>query len=117
MSWQCPYCRNANPDGTAKCGKCTAAMHPSAATQPVPVRPYVPPMGDPTAKEFIEAMNILRFYTLDSQICLEGDSLIASVMNGQEVVDVDEEKLSKLGWELKRRDGKPDYFRRGFTDH
>lgn len=74
-------------------------------------------MSDPTAKEFIDAMSVLRFYTLDSQICLEGDSLIASVVSDQPVVDVDEEKLAKLGWKLKRRDGKPEYFRREFTDH
>lgn len=74
-------------------------------------------MNDPTAKDFIEAMKILQFYTLDSQISLEGDSLVACVTAKVEVVDCDEEKLAKLGWTLKRRDGKPDYFRRPFADH
>lgn len=118
MSWQCPYCRNDNPDEMTKCGKCTAAMHPSAAAQPAPVRQYAydPPVGDPTAKEFIEAMKLLQFYTLDSQICLEDGSLIASVMTDQPIVDVDEKKLAKLGWKL-RTSGKDRYFWRTFADH
>lgn len=74
-------------------------------------------MSDPTAKDFIEAMKLLQFYTLDSQISLEGDSLVACVMNDLEVVDVDEEKLAKLGWKLTRRDGKPSHFSRPFADH
>jgi hypothetical protein len=74
-------------------------------------------MNDPTAQGFIDAMNILRFYTLDSQICLEGDALVASIMNNMEVVDCDEEKLEKLGWKLTRRDGKASHFVREFADH
>lgn len=74
-------------------------------------------MNDPTAKDFIEAMKVLQFYTLDSQISLEGEHLVACVVAKVEVVDVDEEKLSKLGWKLTRRDGRPSHFSRPFADH
>lgn len=74
-------------------------------------------MSDPTADGFIEAMKILRKYTLSSQICLEGDSLIASVMDGQTVSDDDKTTLLKLGWKLTVRDGKHSHFSCEFTDH
>jgi hypothetical protein len=74
-------------------------------------------MDDPTADEFVEAMQILKKYTLNSQISLEGECLIACIMNSIEVTNHDEEKLTSLGWELIRRDDKAEYFRRPFADH
>ena len=74
-------------------------------------------MDDPTAKDFIEAMNVLKQYTLDSQISLEGECLVACVMNGMEVVDDDRDFLRQLGWELTSRDGVHSHFSRPFADH
>jgi hypothetical protein len=74
-------------------------------------------MNDPTADEFIEAMKILRKYTLSSQISLEGEHLVACVMDGQTVSDEDKTALLKLGWKLTVRDGKHSHFGRPFADH
>lgn len=74
-------------------------------------------MNDPTAEEFIEAMKVLKQYTLDSQISLEGEHLVACVMNGMEVVDNDRDFLRQLGWELTVRNGKHSHFSRPFADH
>ena len=72
---------------------------------------------DPTADEFIEAMGILRKYTLSSQISLEGEHLVACVMDGQTVTEDDKTALLKLGWNLTVRDGKDSHFSRPFCDH
>lgn len=72
---------------------------------------------DPTADEFIEAMKILRKYTVSSQISLESESLVASVMDGQSVTEEDKTALLNLGWKLTVRDGKDSHFSRPFCDH
>ncbi len=73
-------------------------------------------MGDPTAKEMIEAMEIIGKYTGESQICLEGEVLVASVETGKYVTAADEERLKKLGWKVKTS-GRDSYFARKFADH
>jgi len=74
-------------------------------------------MGDPTADEFIDAMKVLKQYTLGSQICLEGEHLVACVMGDMKVTNYDQGFLHKLGWELTVRDGKHSHFSRTFADH
>ena len=74
-------------------------------------------MSDPTADDFIRAMGILKQYTLDTQISIEGDCLIACVVNDMEVLDDDRAALEKLGWNLRVRDGKHSHFSKTFEDH
>jgi hypothetical protein len=74
-------------------------------------------MGDPTAEEFIDAMKVLKQYTLSSQISLEGERLVACVVDGMKVTDYDRDFLHQLGWELTVRDGKHSHFGKSFEDH